>query len=255
MGLGDFVYVLSRLPISDFPYISSKLPPMESDEICKQWTGSTGPVVMEQAIDFVRSCSSTFASITGKPLTGKRILDFGCGYGRFLRSFRFYTHEVYGVDAWEISLDHCRRSGLGDYVFKSDAVPDILPAPGKFDLLTAFSVFTHLSETAAVRSLEALRKSAKRGAVLVITIRPFEFWEFAAEGSLSSRKAEAMACAEHHAREGFAFLPHASGQVEHYGDTSFTISWLETAAQGWDIVCLDRSVRDPLQRYVFLKAR
>lgn len=253
LGLGDFVYVMSQLPISQFPILSSKLPAMAPNEICQTWTGNTGPVVMDQGLDFVRSCASTYASRTGGSLNAKKILDFGCGYGRFLRCFRFFTHDVYGVDAWEASLQHCRAAGLGNYVFLSDEIPNELPAPGKFDFLTAFSVFTHLSEQSAIASLASLRKSANTGAILALTIRPPEFWQFAINGSLKSRKEQAAVSAANHLQNGFAFLPHIG--AKHYGDTSLTVDWLRSAAKDWDVVAVDRSGKDQLQRYVFLEAR
>lgn len=253
LGLGDFVYMMSMMPISKFPILSSKLPAMASDEVCQTWTGNTGQLVMEQAIDFTRSCATTFTSITGSSLDGKRILDFGCGYGRLLRCFQFFTHDVSGVDAWEASLQHCRAAGLGGYVFQSDEIPEALPAPGKFELLTAFSVFTHLSEESAIASLESLRKSANAGSILALTIRPPEFWQFAVNGSLSSRKEEVAVSASIHAQDGFAFLPHIG--AKHYGDTTLTVEWLRSAAKDWDVVSVDRSGKDQLQRYVFLMAR
>lgn len=165
LGLGDFVHVMSHLPIKAYPLFSSCLPHMTEDDICKTWTGNIGSVVMEQALDFVRCCAERYVAITGQKLAGERILDFGCGYGRFLRCFSFFSDEVYGVDAWDSSLDHCRKAGFANFVFILQVVPTNFPVPGQFNLTTAFSVFTHLSEESTVASLAALRKSAITGGV------------------------------------------------------------------------------------------
>lgn len=252
LGLGDFVGVMSHLPLKDYPVFSSCLPNMTEDDICKTWTGNIGSVVMEQALDFVRSCADRYVAITGQNLAGGRILDFGCGYGRFLRCFSFFSDEVYGVDAWDSSLDHCRKAGFANFVSKSEVVPTNLPVPGQFNLTTAFSVFTHLSEESTVASLAALRKSAITGGVLAITIRPIEYWNFASVNGMLNSDFKVEELTHNHDNLGFAFMPH--GGSNHYGDTSMTIDWLRRSALGWEVVAIDRSPKDQLQRYVFLRA-
>jgi SAM-dependent methyltransferase len=252
LGLGDFGQVLARLPIPAYPKLSACLPSMAADNVTKRWTGGSPVQVMNQAVDFARTCAERYTALTGQPLENRRVLDFGCGYGRIIRVFSFYSDAVIGVDAWQTSLDQCRQAGLGDQVFKSDELPDQLPVEGGFDLLTAFSVFTHLSPEATRRSLAALRRAANPGGVLAVTIRPIEYWDFAIAGPLQGRSDEAREMPLMHQRAGFAFLPHPGR--EHYGDTSMTIGWLEEVAAGWAVAGIDRSANDLLQRYVFLKA-
>src|SRR5690606_1155099 len=96
--------------------------------------------------------------------------------------FSYYTDDIFGVDAWEVSLVHSRDAGFADKVFKSDEVPNSFPFKEPFDFLFSFSVFTHLSEKATIASLNALRGAAKTGAVLAITIRPIEFWTMSSQG-------------------------------------------------------------------------
>jgi SAM-dependent methyltransferase len=252
LGLGDFVQVLARMPIPDYPRLSSCLPAMAPDDVTRRWTGGDPVQVMNLAVDFARTCAERYTALTGRTLQDRRILDFGCGYGRILRVFSFFSDAVVGVDAWPTSLDQCRRVGLGDTVFQSEELPDRLPVEGGFDFLTAFSVFTHLSLEATRRSLAALRGSANPDALLAITIRPVEYWDFAVAGPLRARADEARGMPEVHERDGFAFLPHPGR--EHYGDTSLTIPWLQSVAAGWTVAGMDRSATDSLQRYVFLKA-
>jgi len=257
LGLEDFGDVFWHMPMSKFPRLSSLLPPMASPEVTTTWTGTSGRPLLQQSAAFVRSCSENYTAITGSTLHKKRILDFGCGYGRFLRLFSYYTNEIRGVDAWNGSLEHCRSAGLGDLVALSAEVPTELPYTGHFDFAFAFSVFTHLSEESTLASLGALRRSAKPGSVLCITFRPVEFWAYAAKGSLASREAEALACEATHLSTGFAYLPHLranSDKPVHYGDTSFEQAWLEKNLKGWRIAALDRSLNDSLQRYAFLVA-
>ena len=55
-----------------------------------------------------------FASISGRSLSGKRILGFGCGYGRILRSMLYFSDpaDLYGCDPWDRSIDLCKQDGL-----------------------------------------------------------------------------------------------------------------------------------------------
>jgi SAM-dependent methyltransferase len=250
IGLGDFGLVLASFPDPAFPNLSAVLP-MAPEATTVQWTGSPPVKAMEQGASFVRMCAERYTALTGQTLEGRSILDFGCGYGRYVRLFSFYSDEVVGVDAWDASLKSCRECGWSDKVFKSDDVPQSLPVPGKFDLLTAFSVFTHLSKDAATQSLKALREAARDGAILAMTFRAIEYWPYMKERSLATepRIPELM---REHETDGFAFLP--SPGAAHYGHTSMTVDWLRKYAEGWDVAALDRSADAGLQRCVFLKA-
>lgn len=256
LGLDDFGWALWNMPNPTYRRLSTLLPPMAPDRITKAWTGASGMVLLQQSLSFVRACAENYAALTGTTLRGKRILDFGCGYGRFLRLFSFYTDRIFGVDAWEQSLEHSRSAGFGDIVARSDEVPATLPVEGPFDFAFAFSVFTHLDETAALAALGALRGAMAEGGILTITFRPVEFWDFAASGSLSGRVAEVRQRLKDHRANGFAYLPHRSADARevHYGDTSMTLDWLAPRLQGWQIVGIDRSLNDSLQRYAFLRA-
>lgn len=259
LGLGDFGYVLWNMPHTAFPKLSAGLPPMTSKEVTIAWTGAEGTVLLDQAMSFVRACSDKYAEITGVSLKNKSILDFGCGYGRYLRLFKYYSDEVYGVDAWDASLEHSRNAGFERDVKKVDEVPQFIPFFREFDFIFSFSVFTHLSMTSTIAALKALRKAAKPGAVLVITIRPIEFWNACVYGGthLSLSEEEAAQFVAQHDSSGFAYIPNGSDlppdQV-HYGDTSLSLAWLAQHAEGWQVHSCDRSTNDQLQIYVALEA-
>jgi SAM-dependent methyltransferase len=259
LGLGDFGHVLWNMPCERYPKLSEMLPAMSPREVTLAWTGAEGNTLLDIGLGFVRSCADKYAEIAGQSLHGKTILDFGCGYGRFLRLFNYYSDNVFGVDAWEHSLDHCRTAGYGGMVMKIDEVATTIPFGHKFDLMTAFSVFTHLSEVSTIAALKALRGAARPGAVLVITIRPVEFWRFCHVGAthLELTEAEVTQMVAAHEREGFAYYPNNSDDPDrevHYGDTSMTLEWLAAHAPGWAFRGCDRSINDQLQTYVFLQA-
>jgi SAM-dependent methyltransferase len=259
LGLGDFGSVLWSMPHPHYPRLSSALPPMTPSDITITWTGAAGTVLLDQGLSFVRACADKFAELTGQSLHGKKILDFGCGYGRFLRLFSYYTDEVYGVDAWETSLEHSRNSGFEHKVKKIDEVATSIPFSFQFDFIFAFSIFTHLSKVSSIAALRTLRQVAKTGTVLVITIRPVEFWQICVQGAthLPLTASEASQLIEDHNKLGFSYKPNNSNlpaSEVHYGDTSLTLEWLQRNATGWKLGGIDRSINDPFQIYVALEA-
>lgn len=253
LGLGDFGFVLLSMPDRRFPRISSLLPNMASEQTQLNWTGASGHKLLCQSVNFMRSLSANYEHLTGTTLAGKRILDFGCGYGRLLRLAAFYSDDVYGVDPWDESVRLCREAGLDD-VWMSDYLPETLPVPSDFDLVFAFSVFTHLSARATQTSLKTLRKHVRPGAILGITIRPIEYWR---KICTHLSEAEVALKEEEHRAKGFAFVPHDRALVDGditYGETSMTLDWLARFATNWKIEAVDRSPDDIVQRYVFLRA-
>jgi SAM-dependent methyltransferase len=195
--------------------------------------------------------------VTGRQLDDASVLDFGCGYGRIARLLYYFTDEenVYGVDPWDQAIDLCRQSGLSANFMVSDYLPTFLPMrEEKFDLIYAFSVFTHLSRRAMITSLNTLRKYIADDGVLAMTIRPVEYWEHDPQMS-REQKEVLIAC---HRAEGFAFCPHnrvpIDGDVT-YGDASMTVDWIAATFSEWTVKATDRSLNDPLQRYVFMVPR
>lgn len=254
LGLEDFGYALLTMPNPAYPKLSRLLPAMAADDVQRNWTGNAGEPLLRQSAAFVRALSYNFARHTGRTLEGARVLDFGCGYGRLARLLYYFVDEpdLYGVDPWDLSIQLCHEAGLGDRFRVSEYLPTSLPVDDvRFDLLYAFSVFTHLSRRATLTSLATLRRHVADTGLLTITIRPVEYWAHDPHTTPDQRRAY-MA---QHRREGFAFNPHIRAAIDGdvtYGDTSLTLDWLAHEAPEWRVVGTDRSLEDPFQRYVFL---
>ncbi|HEY4357713.1 MAG TPA: class I SAM-dependent methyltransferase [Acidobacteriaceae bacterium] len=257
VGLGNFGLSLLSLPNPDFPKISALLPRMASEEIQINWTGCAGTELYKQTLGFVRSISENYAAITRRSLKDAQILDYGCGYGRITRLMYYFTSEenIYGVDPWDRSVGICHADGLTKNILLSDRLPSTLPVPDSpFDLIFAFSVFTHLSENGTLTCLNTIAKYIKPDGLVVITIRPVEYWDidrYANELSLVEQQKSI------HRRDGFSFLPHHDSAVvdgeKTYGDTSLTLDWLQRSLTSLKIVGMDASPSDPYQIYVFLQ--
>lgn len=255
LGLDDFGEVLMTMPNTLYPKLSSILPIMSDDVVQKNWTGNSGLELLKQTSVFVRTMSYAFSKITGRTLDNARVLDFGCGYGRIARLMYFFTEssKVFGVDPLKESIRLCHDAKLGDNFLLSEYLPESLPVgSNEFDLIYAFSVFTHLSERATLAALRALRRYISPDGVLVITIRPIEYWYH----DQHTNGAEKKILMKSHNLHGFSFNPHNRVDVDGettYGDTSMTVEWLSVNAPDWAFVMADRSLEDPLQRYIFLR--
>jgi SAM-dependent methyltransferase len=250
LSLSDFGLFMLSIPNSNFPKLSALLPRMANQQVQKSWTGASGVELLTQTIDFVRSLSYNFARATGRTLDDANILDFGCGYGRITRLMYYFTNEdqVYGVDPWDKSIEICRADGLTKNFLLSEYLPSTLPVPSNyFDLIFAFSVFTHLSERATFACLNTMSDYLKPNGLIAITIRPIEYWNV-------EQKADPQK--QRHHQQGFSFLPHDRPPVDGgvtYGDTSMSLDWLRHSFQKLKIVGVDRSLSDAYQIYVFLR--
>lgn len=261
LGLSSFGELMFSLPLKDYPGLSRLLPSMASEQVQTSWTGQHGHILLSQSLDFALHATSIYSEITSERIHGKKILDFGCGYGRFARLFYYFSDEdqYYAVDPWQESIRQCQACGLAENFFLSDFQPKALPFSSsfKFDLIFAYSVFTHLSADSAVLCLNTLSRYLKENAVMLITIRPIEFWRAKSHLSailtpdLSARMEKA------HESEGFAFF--SSGGVDdpagNYGDSSIEIEWLQSSLPDLTVERVDYALTDPYQQIIALQRR
>jgi 2-polyprenyl-3-methyl-5-hydroxy-6-metoxy-1,4-benzoquinol methylase len=163
---------------SKFPHIRKFFPSMVSNDVQDHWTGCHGIMLLTQAVSFIKTVVSGYSNLTTKDLDSANVLDFGCGWGRLVRLlYKFVSFEnIYAVDPFEESIQLCKQHGMKGNIELSESVPKTLPFQCQFDLIHACSVFTHLSEKTARIVLDTLRKIHFRHWVLVLTIRPKEYW-------------------------------------------------------------------------------
>ena len=257
LGLTDFAAVLWNTPLAQYPRISSLLPSMASPEVQRAWTGACGAALLGQSLSFIRSLSCNYSNLTGSPLSGKRILDFGCGYGRLTRLCYFYSDDIWAVDPWVEALSLCRQAGLTANLFKSDDLPLTLPVPDNFEVVIAYSVLTHTSERTTKTVLEAMRRHVRPGGIACVTIRPLEYWKMWYTSPHNPElRATDVDMERQHRESGYAFAPHLRQRVDGeitFGDTSITTDWFVRNIPGWRVVAYDHSPEDILQRFLFLQ--
>ncbi|MGB7587297.1 MAG: class I SAM-dependent methyltransferase, partial [Solirubrobacterales bacterium] len=253
MPIDDLGIFLLGMPDPGYPRLSALFPQMAAAAVQTSWTGASGYPLLQQSLTFVRLLSQNFQAITGQPLHQRPILDFGCGWGRLIRLLYYFSDPalIYGCDPWDEAVQICRTDRVLGNLAVSDYLPRSLPFDRQqFDLVYAFSVFTHLSERAATAALKLLGEALSSNGVLAITIRPVEYWKI--HPGIPARDL-AMLEAEH-ATRGFAYRPHNREPVDGditYGDTSISLDYLKNNFPQLQLRKIERSLDDPYQLVLF----
>lgn len=99
------------------------------------------------------------------------VLDFGCGCARVLRWFNDAPEHcyLYGADIDGEAISWCRKTLRFASFEKNEPFPPLPYPSGKFDLVYAISVVTHLDEDCQIAWLKELQRVTKPNAVLIMT--------------------------------------------------------------------------------------
>ena len=181
------------------------------------------------------------------------MLDYGYGWGRLIRLlYKHIGHEqIYAVDPSDTAIELCREHGVRAHLALSDYLPRSLPFARRFDLFYAFSVFTHLSEKTTHIVLSTLRHHIANTGVLVLTIRPKEYWY-----QRNSPGATVAAMIKTHDETGFAFIPHNRPPIEGditFGQTSISLGYFGAHFPQWKLARVDYNLLDAYQVILFLQ--
>ena len=107
-----------------------------------------------------------------------RLLDFGCGPGRYLRHLGplAATTEIHGADIDGEAIEWLRANvPYGTYT-TIPAQPPTAYGDGMFDLVINHSVFTHLGADLQDAWLGELRRITSPGAILLLTVHGAAEW-------------------------------------------------------------------------------
>ena len=160
-----------------------KLPGFPHEEVQRQFVGSAGKHSLQEGFSFFKVVKA-YAESCGAPLTtSTRVLDFGCGWGRMLRCFLrdVSAENLHGVDVDASMVELCRS--LFGTLGRFDVVPARPPAAtltGPYDLIYAYSVFSHLNEEYHLAWVEELARVLRPGGLLLATTQGRGFIDFCA---------------------------------------------------------------------------
>jgi SAM-dependent methyltransferase len=157
-----------------------QMPGFPDDQLQRNTVGNTGAHTLQEAFLFY-SVVRKYTEDARNPLDGQtRLLDFGCGWGRILRFFLkdCRADHLLGVDVDARLVDVCRSTfPYARFDQVSPAPPTTLGA-ASFDVITAYSVFSHLAEDVSLAWVEELSRLLTPGGLLFVTTHHRDFIEF-----------------------------------------------------------------------------
>jgi SAM-dependent methyltransferase len=109
----------------------------------------------------------------GSPLRrDMRVLDFGAGWGRFYRLLMRELSSVVAVDPDQSCIDLCRDLLPGGDFLEISPRPPYKFNDNEFDLIYAYSIFTHLAEPVFMDILEEFSRIVKPNGFVALTTLP-----------------------------------------------------------------------------------
>ena len=142
--------------------------------------GTSGRNALIEAGRFFALVES-YARAAGRPINeSTRVLDFGCGWGRMLRPFlnRVDAQNLYGADVRSESVQYARELNPFSQFFVVDGMPPMPFEDSSFDLIIAYSVFSHLNEDVSREWVKEITRVIQPGGLVFFTTQGSDFLDF-----------------------------------------------------------------------------
>jgi ubiquinone/menaquinone biosynthesis C-methylase UbiE len=220
-----------------------RFPKFPSAEIQSQFVGSSYEASLSEAYQFYSLLKKYIAIENVQINEHTKALDFGCGWGRFMRFFRkdIALNNLYGVDIDPSILDVCKSTGVDGVLSKITNFEKLSYPNNYFDITIAYSVFTHLPENVHLFLMRELARVLRSGSIFALTLEPLRFLEFIqsidennpASGwhaGLVKFKKEIPALIEEFKKGKFVYLPTGGGdfrEADIYGDAVVSREYIE----------------------------
>jgi len=159
-------------------YRGADLPGFPPESMQRQFGGSAGEHTLREAFNFYRVVKRYCAK--HHPLTSdSRVLDFGCGWGRISR---FFIKDVppSGMHGFDVDPEVAAvaRRTVGNATFSVvQSQPPTNAAADSFDVIFAYSVFSHLAEEVHLEWVREFSRVLRPGGLLVVTTQGRAFLE------------------------------------------------------------------------------
>jgi SAM-dependent methyltransferase len=157
-----------------YPALRAALPALPEPELQETWNGRSGLPLATQSAAFYYKLRALWSRHGRVALADATVLDFGCGWGRLLRLLArdVAPERLFGCDPYAGILGVCARTRVPGRLEQIAYTPSALPFSERFDLVYAFSVFTHLAEDTQLACLRAIHAGLTDDGLLIATIRP-----------------------------------------------------------------------------------
>ena len=218
-GVSDELWrALLQKKYTAYPKVRAALPDWPGEQLHRDWVGNCGEALDLRSFGFIRNLKIAYLRYGLKHLSQSTVLDFGVGWGRLIRYLAtdVARETLWGFDSDANIVAICNQTRVPGVLRQSPVRPAGLPFEGKADLVSAFSVFTHLSERTHREVLECLHRTLTEGGILIVTVRPRAFLPLM--GLLENDYGKAYLFTPHN-------LPPVDGDVP-YGNTVLTDSYI-----------------------------
>jgi SAM-dependent methyltransferase len=170
--------VFSR-PSFDAGSKDPELPSFPDSQIQRNFVGSAGVQALEEGLLFYRVLKEQCRK-AGRPLSPEtKVLDFGCGWGRI---FRFFLKDVRAENLLGVDLDPeiiqvCQETIKGARFEVVPARPPTSIPDASFDVIYAYSVFSHLAEEVHLAWVQEFARILRKGGLVLATTQKRSFIE------------------------------------------------------------------------------
>ncbi len=154
------------------PFPSARLRYQVHGTVDRESFANVGQSVANDILTLIESAGRDASQI-------RSVLDFGCGCGRVLRYLepRLPNASFFGADIDPDAVTWCRAHlPFAEYALNR-ANPPMDFEDKSFDLIYGISVFTHLDEELQLSWLEELRRVAKPGGLVIVSVSGLSYYE------------------------------------------------------------------------------
>lgn len=254
-----------------------RLPGFPPAELQSHTVGSAFDRTLVEAGNFYTYAKNVCATHGHLIEPNSQILDFGVSWGRIIRFFMkdVEPDNLHGVDVDVRYLEAARGTGVPGRLQRIDPLGRLPYDDAQFDLVYAYSVFTHLPENVQDHWLAEIARTLKPGGLLIATVEPPRFIDYflrlRPDGkklhpwqklhpwhAAMARKIQADAGMKARLEDkGFVYIPDGDGVNETYGDCAMTpayarehwgrylevLEFLDDPARFWQAVVVARKSR------------
>ena len=182
--LSEEAWIETMFRSADAPVVDGLAMPLFPDpDVQRRFVGSAGRDALHEAVAFYRIVKHSAERYSAPIGRTTRVLDFGCGWGRMIRLFLrdVAPENLVGCDVLPDMVALCRSLRLRATFEVNPPEPPTDFPDGSFDVIYAYSVFSHLSETLHIAWLREFRRLLRPNGILVATTHSRRFIEFCAE--------------------------------------------------------------------------
>ncbi len=159
------------------PFRDTTLPGFPPDQIQTNTTGDAGLKTLTEAFIFYEDCAAQFRRL-GRPLgRDSALLDFGVGWGRIARFFLkdVAAQNIFGIDVSPEMIEICRQTWRSNNFIVTNPFPPTPIPDARFDFITGYSVFSHLSEQACAAWMDEFHRILRPNGIVALTTRSRQF--------------------------------------------------------------------------------